>query len=136
MKDPKALRNLRFLQARHHETGFDSDYLTKLSLEQLEFMEKFAREFYDGDSDDPHQKRLGNRRRYSAKAADAMRVAGGLPTTVYGNLNPEELLAYRENHADAMRYSDGLPSALFFSELNSEELLIYREILGENIWKK
>ena len=92
-----ATKNLKFLKRRHELTGFDCDYLDKLNTEELEFMEGFAREFYEGSSDDAQQRKAGNRRRYSAKQADALRLAGELsPTVLVDDLNPEKLLCLLE----------------------------------------
>lgn len=94
-----AKRNLRFLKRRHEKTGFDCDYLSKLSPEELEWMEREMRAYYDGADSDPVRKRECNHRRYMAKEADCMaldRAPTELLESSHDDLTPEAILLLRE----------------------------------------
>lgn len=95
----KTLANIRFLQRRHGLTGFDSDYLAKLSDTELQFLEDFARKYYDGHPDQPiEHKKEAHHRRYMAKVADGFKGAiYEIPDTQIDDLDPETLYLLKES---------------------------------------
>jgi hypothetical protein len=104
----RALRNLNFLLRRHRQTGADYDYLTKLTSEQLSWLEQFTRRYYNAENEaDPVLRKEANRRRYSAKNADAMRIARSyenLDTNNIDDLDPEKLVLLAEGRANPPRH--------------------------------
>ena len=104
----RALRNLNFLLRRHRQCGFDVDYLTQLNSDQLTWLEGFARRYYNGENEpDPIRRKEANRRRYSAKNADAMRVAKfseNLDNNNVDDLDPEKLVLLGELPANPPRH--------------------------------
>jgi hypothetical protein len=94
-KHTKTIKNLKFLLRRHHLTGFDSDYLEKLSSEEALWLEQFARRYYDGEDPDPERKKESNHRRYMAKSGDAHRIAipiQDVPADDRPDIDPETIL--------------------------------------------
>lgn len=91
-------RNVLFLMRRHALTGADMDYLNKLSPSELAWLEGFLRSFYDGADPDPAQRKAANRRRYSAKCADAMGKSAPLAAAAEGatTATAEDLLILME----------------------------------------
>lgn len=101
MKTPvnKSERHLKFLQRRHSQTGFDSDYIDKLGPEALAWLDEFARGYYDGDpSQSQEHKKEANQRRYRAKSADVMSKISDVAESVVSvdDLDPEKLLMLKE----------------------------------------
>lgn len=92
-----ALRNLQFLLRRHRQTGCDIDYLLKLNSTQLEWLEQFVRNFYDGADRDPVQRRTANHRRYMSKGGDCMAYRSlAKPVDPTDNLSPEKIILLGE----------------------------------------
>lgn len=116
----RTLSNLNFLLKRHKLTGFDCDYVRGLTEEQGQFMEHFARTFYDGKRQvtaglseaeinaNEVVRKEANQRRYNLKTADAMArldsffdyKAFPLENLQADDLDPETLLILRESAAE------------------------------------
>ena len=96
-KKEALLSKLKAMQKSHEQTGFDSDYLDRSSLEELEFMLEFSREYYDGTKGAPESKRQANSRRYKAKQSDAMSRADYFPIPKIDDMDPEKHLLLKES---------------------------------------
>ena len=96
----KTKRNINFLKKRHQQTGFDSDYIDKLSDSELAWLEQFARDYYDGDSNQANQehKKEANKRRYRAKHCDSLNKISILQSTPeqVDDCDPEKILLLKE----------------------------------------